>query len=151
MQSKYRRLREEAYAQGRLEFDQLVASPTFRDFVVLYIAEGYKRSRNAVRLGNSDERVVALAAGWIARLSSKRLRYELQYHADQDLDELRAFWGGVVGVDGAIIRMQRKSNSGQLSGRRWRSQHGVLTVRVNDTLLRARLQAWMDRTREGWG
>ena len=151
MQSKYRRLREEAYAQGRLEFDQLVASPTFRDFVVLYIAEGYKRSRNTVRLGNSDERVVALAAGWIARLSSKRLRYELQYHADQDLDELRAFWGGVVGVDGAIIRMQRKSNSGQLSGRRWRSQHGVLTVRVNDTLLRARLQAWMDRTREGWG
>ena len=73
MQSKYRRLREEAYAQGRLEFDQLVASPTFRDFVVLYIAEGYKRSRNTVRLGNSDERVVALAAGWIARLSSKRL------------------------------------------------------------------------------
>ena len=65
MQSKYRRLREEAYAQGRLEFDQLVASPTFRDFVVLYIAEGYKRSRNTVRLGNSDERVVPLVAGWI--------------------------------------------------------------------------------------
>ena len=119
--------------------------------MVLYIAEGYKRSRNAVRLGNSDERVVALAVGWIARLSSKRLRYELQYHADQDFDELRAFWGGVVGVDGAIIRMQRESNSGQLSRRRWRSQHGVLAVRVNDTLLRARLQAWMDGTREGWG
>jgi hypothetical protein len=151
MQAKYRRLREEAYAQGRLEFDQLLASPTFRDFVVLYIAEGYKRSPNAVRLGNSDERVVALAAGWIARLSAKRLGYELQYHADQDLDELRAFWGDVLGIDGASIRLQRKSNSGQLSGRRWRSQHGVLTVGVNDTLLRARLQAWIDCVREGWG
>lgn len=119
--------------------------------MVLYIAKGYKRSRNAVRLGNSDERVVALAAGWIARLSSKRLGYELQYHADQDLDELRAFWGEVLGIDGADIRLQRKSNSGHLTGRRWRSQHGVLTVGVNDTLLRARLQAWIDYVREGWG
>ncbi|HEX4436647.1 MAG TPA: hypothetical protein VH061_07600, partial [Solirubrobacteraceae bacterium] len=29
-------------------------------------------------------------------------------------------------------------------------QHGLLTVTVNDTLLRARLQAWMQRTRETW-
>ncbi len=44
MQAKYRRLRDEAYALGRAEFGDLAARPSFRDFVVLYIAEGYKRT-----------------------------------------------------------------------------------------------------------
>ena len=150
MQAKYRRLREEAYRRGWLEYATLILEPTFRDFVVLYIAEGFKRTRHCVWIGNSDERVVAMAAGWIARLSIKPLIYAVQYHADQDLDELRGFWGGVLGIDGAKIRMQRKSNSGQLAGRTWRSVHGVLSVGVNDTYCRARLQAWMDRVRGEW-
>jgi hypothetical protein len=56
----------------------------------------------------------------------------------------------MLGIDGGLICLQRKSNSGQLARRRWRSVHGVLSVGVGDTLLRARLQAWMDRTRKQW-
>jgi hypothetical protein len=48
------------------------------------------------------------------------------------------------------VRVLRKSNSGQLSGRVWRSRYGVLTVRTCDTQLRARVQAWMDCVRESW-
>ena len=45
MQANYLRLREEAYARGQLEYDQLAKLPTTpsRDFVALYVAEGYKR------------------------------------------------------------------------------------------------------------
>jgi hypothetical protein len=121
MQAKYRRMREDAYAQGLVEYDELVLVPTFRDFVVLYIAEGYKRCRNVASIGNSDDRVVAMSAGWLQRVSVRKLFYSLQYHADQDLDELREFWGGVLAIDGSVIRLQRKSNSGQLNGRTWRS------------------------------
>jgi hypothetical protein len=117
---------------------------------VLYIAEGYKRNRNQVQIGNSDVRVIALAAGWLGALSRKRLIYSLQHHADQDLDELRSYWGAALRIDGTIIRLQRKSNSGHLNGRSWRSVHGVLSVAACDTLLRARLQAWMDRVRQDW-
>ena len=46
MQAKYRRLREAAYAEGRASFDELARDPSFRDFVCLYLAEGYKRHRN---------------------------------------------------------------------------------------------------------
>jgi hypothetical protein len=46
MQRKYRLLREDAYAEGRREFGRLALEPTFRDFVCLYIGEGYKRNRN---------------------------------------------------------------------------------------------------------
>jgi len=150
MQAKYRRLREQAYAQGWAEFDELVSVPTFRDFVVLYIAEGYKRNRNRVALGNSDPRLVAVTARWLAALSTKRLSYALQHHADQDPARLRSHWAQVLDIDGSVIRLQRKSNSGQLRGRIWRSEFGVLTVETGDTLLRARVQAWIDRVRGDW-
>lgn len=151
MQNKWRSRREAAYKVGAAEFDELVCMPGFRDFVVLYIAEGYKRNRNRVSIGNSDERIVALAVGWLRRLTDKEPWYCVQFHADQDLDQLRKFWGWVLGVNGSAITIQRKSNSGQLTGRSWRSEHGVLTVGVNDTMLRARLQAWIDRIRADWG
>jgi transposase-like protein len=150
MRRKYRELREAAYAQGKREFEGLARLPTFSDFVCLYIAEGYKRQRNTVSLGNSDPRVVALATHWIRRFSRNPVRFFLQYHADQSVDQLTGFWGGIVGVEPAEIGLQRKSNSNQLRRRTWRSQHGVLTVRACDTLFRARLQAWMDCLQETW-
>ncbi len=92
-----------------------------------------------------------MAARWMRKLSTKRLGYALQFHADQELETLRGYWGEVLGIEGSMIRLQRKSNSGQLRGRTWRCEHGVLTVTANDTPLRARLLAWIDRVRDDWG
>jgi AcrR family transcriptional regulator len=150
MQAKYRLAREAAYAEGRATFPSLATDPSFRDFICLHLAEGSKRDRNRVQVCNSDAAVVRLCDQWLRRLSSKPRTYAIQYHADQDLVALRAFWAGALGIDGAAIRMQRKSNSNQLTGRMWRSEHGVLAVNVNDTPLYARMSAWMDCLREGW-
>jgi hypothetical protein len=150
MRRKYRLLREAAYEEGRANYAGLLREPSFRDFVILYIAEGYKRCRNTVSVANSDPAVVQVAAKWIRRLGNNQVTYWLQYHADQDLDELGSFWGDQLGVDPALIRLQRKSNSNQLAARRWRSRHGVLSVVCRDTYFRARLQAWMDYVRDDW-
>jgi hypothetical protein len=150
MQRKYRLLREAAYDDGLRTFDRLANEPGFRDFVCLYIAEGYKRSRNRVALGNSDPAVVKLADRWIRGLARRSPRYSVQYHADQEVHAVQQFWGGHLGVGPSSILLQRKSNSNQLSGRTWRSEHGVLTIAASDTLLRSRLQAWMDRLRASW-
>jgi hypothetical protein len=75
---KYRLLREEAYQEGCEAYDALCLEPTFRDFVSLYIAEGYNR------------------------------------------------------------------------GRTWRCKYGVFSVIAKDTLLRARVQAWMDLIEAEW-
>jgi len=150
MQRKYRLLREQAYRDGWERFEQLCSDPSFRDFVCLYIGEGSKRCRNRVAICNSDPAIVKLSAAQLRSLSEKRLTFSVQYHADQDLNALRRFWAELLTTRPEAIRVQRKSNSGQLAGRRWRSPHGVLTVTVQDTLLRARLQAWMDRLRAGW-
>jgi transcriptional regulator with XRE-family HTH domain len=63
MQAKYRRLREAAYEDGRAQFDELVLDASFRDFLCLYIAEGYKRSRNTVSVCNSDRWSCSATAG----------------------------------------------------------------------------------------
>ena len=73
-----------------------------------------------------------------------------KHHADQDPEQLALFWSTYLGADLRRFRHQRKSNCGQLAGRSWRSEYGVLTVTANDTLFRARLQAWMDRVKDGW-
>jgi AcrR family transcriptional regulator len=127
MQEKYRALREAACLDGLKWFDELATDPTFRDFVCMYIGEGSKRSRNRVAICNSDPAIIRLADSWLARLTAKPRRYGVQYHADQHLSELRAFWAAELGVDPGNISLQRKSNSGRLGGRNWRSAHGVLT------------------------
>ena len=71
MQRKYRLLREAAYAQGAREYDELAVDPTFRDFVCLYVAEGYKRDRNTVSICNSDPAVMQMATRWIRSLSNE--------------------------------------------------------------------------------
>jgi hypothetical protein len=150
MKDKYRKLREAAYEEGLATFDVLCRQRTFRDFVNLYIAEGHRRNRNTVSLANSDPAVIALAARWMERLSRRKLDCRLHYHADQDIDELKVFWGRLLGIDPGSIGVSAKSNSGQLTGRRWRSRHGVCTVRTNDTYFRARLEAWMDGLKGEW-
>jgi hypothetical protein len=151
MQKKYRRIREEAFARGRDEFDDLAAAdPSFRDFVALYIAEGYKRNRNRVSIANSDPAVIVFSAAWIRRFSERSLDCSLQYHADQSPKQLRGFWGERLGVEPDSIRLQRKSNSSQLAQRKWRCKHGVLSVGVGDTALRARLQGWIESIQEQW-
>jgi hypothetical protein len=150
MRRRYQAMREAAYADGRANFASLAEDPTFRDFVCMYIGEGYKRDRNVVSIGNSDPRVIVLGTRWLRALSRNKLMFSVQYHADQNLAGLLRFWGETLEIDPEAIRMQRKSNSGQLSGRVWRCKYGVCTVRTSDTLLRARLQAWMDCVQQDW-
>jgi len=147
---KHQRLRETAYSEGQASYAALSDEPGFRDFVVLYIAEGYKRCRNTVSVGNSDPAVIRAVAPWMRRFAKNPVTYWLQYHADQDIDDLRCFWGQELDIDPLLIRVQRKSNSNQLAGGKWRSRYGVLSVVCRDTYFRARLQAWMEFVRDDW-
>ena len=150
MQAKFAALREAAYQQGLSEAPALLQDLTFRDFVVLYMAEGTKRQRNVVGFVNSDAKLIHLANDWIVRLATNKMRYSLQFHVDHNEHELKQYWGGILGIQPDIIKTIRKSNSGQLKGRNFRSQYGLLSVSVGDTYLRARLQAWMDFIKAQW-
>jgi len=116
----------------------------------MYIAEGSKRQRHSVEICNSDDAVLRLATARMRRLSDKPPLFSIQHHADQDIQELRKFWSRALGTPPESIRFKRKSNSGQLDGRQWRSRYGVLSVRTHDTYFRTRLQAWIECLRSEW-
>jgi hypothetical protein len=140
-----------AYEQALRNYDELIAQPTFRDFISVYIADGYKRDRRKVALASSDPDVMRLAHRWIWRLTDKSPSLSLRCARDQSRQELRRFWGEAVGEDLRSIRADRAATDGELQCQ-WgvRPVRGVLTVAVDDGVLRARLQAWMRRTREDW-
>jgi hypothetical protein len=116
----------------------------------MYIGEGYKRNRNRVSVANSDPTVILLCDPWIRRFATNKVDYSLQYHADQDPHGLIMYWAELLNADVDHFRLQRKSNSNQLTGRTWRCRHGVLSVGVNDTQFRARVQGWIDRVKGSW-
>ncbi len=145
-----RRKREAAYKEGIKSYPDLIGEPTFRDFICMYIGEGTKKGRHNVALCNSDPAVVRLAQVWICRLSQRPVTYSVQYHADQSVRELRLFWSECLSIDPKAVALQRKSNSGRLASRNWRSAHGVLTVRTSDTYFKCRLAAWIDLLKAEW-
>ncbi len=106
---KHRLMREDAYWEGRNTFAGLAKDSTFRDFVNLYIAEGYKRNRNRVAICNSDPGLMRLAHRWMRTLATNKLRYAVQCHRDQDPEYLQRFWAfAFPGVDPAQIHLQPK-------------------------------------------
>lgn len=139
-----------AYEAALHSYDDLALQPTFRDFVCVYIAEGYKRDRRKVALANADPDVMRLTHRWIWRLTDKSPSLSVGYARDQSRKELQRFWSEAVGEELRSIRARRVSEQ-QLS-HAWgaRPLHGVLTLAVDDAVLRARMQAWMRRTREEW-
>ncbi len=148
-----RPLDECAYAEALRSYDDLIAQPTFADFVCIYIVEGYKRDRRRVALANADPAVMRVANRWIWRLTDKSPSLSLRCQPDQSVSELRRYWSETVGEDAAAIHARRaREGKEELLLHQWSPLpvHGVLTVTVDDTLLRARLQAWMRRMREGW-
>ena len=141
---------EAAYEDALRCFDDLAAEPTFRDFVCLYIVRGCARERAKVSLSDSDPAVIRLVNRWMLRLSDMSPLLSLRYEPGQNLTELRRFWGGIVGVEARAIRVHDAADRAGAHEPERRSRHGVLTVTVEDAQLRARLQAWIYKTRASW-
>ena len=142
--------RQAAYNAALATAEQDLQDQGLRDFVVTYLGEGYRRSRNTVAVANSNPALVALSNRFIKAHTQRKVSYHLQYHEDNDVEALQRFWAAHLGVAPENIGLQRKSNSGSLSGRKWRSVQGVLTIRTHDTYFRSELQAWMDYVQAQW-
>jgi len=152
MKEKYQRLRDEAYTIGLQEAPELLNNPEYRDFVAMYIGEGYKKTVNEVAIANSDPNIMLMTQHFIHKLANpdNTIFYDIQIHIEQDETALKAFWGKFLNIDPAEIKTSRVSTMDQSSGRKFNSTYGVLTIRVGDTYFRQRLEAWMDYLKKLW-
>lgn len=151
MQAKYAAIRQAAYDDVYSQAADLLQDRDLRDFVVLYLAEGYRKDRNSVSFGNSNPTMIQFAHSCMRRLATNpHFDYSFQFHADQDPEALKQFWASCLSISPDAIKPIPKTNSGHLKGRRFACEYGVFQVRVGDTTFRARLQALMDAVQEQW-
>ncbi len=139
-----------AYEQGLRSFDELAAEPTFRDFLCIYALAGHKRDRMLVSLTDGDPAVMRLVNRWLWRLTDRSPALSVRCAPNQSVGESRSFWAEVIGAQPEVIDVRRARGGGAARGPSAAALHGMLTISVEDRLLRARLQAWMCRMRESW-
>jgi hypothetical protein len=144
--------RQASYDEAWEQAPELFENDNFREFICMYIGEGSKKARNKVSIVNSDLAVIVLSHFWILKLSNpeNNMYYGVQIHKDHDEETIKIYWATALGIEAEIIHMMRKSNSGELSGRKFRSQWGLLTIQANDTYFMSKMQAWMDYRRKEW-
>ena len=140
--------RQNAYNQGLEEYPALSKTPFFRDFVLIYICEGYKRNRNSVSVINTDPQLIKMTFNIMKSLTTKRPGFQLQLHLDNDPEEAIAFWGTLLDINPLEIKIYtRKTN---MTNRVGRLSHGIFCFRYNDTFFRIRIQAWIDCIKKEW-
>jgi AcrR family transcriptional regulator len=150
-QVKYAAQRQSAYDATRAKATEILTDQRIRDFVVLYLAEEFRKDRNRVCFSNSNPQMSSFAHSCMKRLATNpRCYYSFQYHADQDPEDLRRFWAAQLGIQPTIIKPIPKTNSGHLKGRRFNCQYGVFQIQIGDTRFRSQLQALMDAVQEQW-
>ena len=151
MQAKYRRLREAAYEQGQAEYDEL--APACRRSATSWCFTS-RRGTSEIETGSASGTPTRGWSRWrpVGYVVSRRSRSATPSSTTR-IRTSRSF--GRSGAHGSkstdrIFDYSGSPTAGSFEGRTWRSEHGVLTVCVNDTALRARLQAWIDLVRDDW-
>lgn len=143
-----RAARDAAYDDALSAYDDLLAQPTFRDFVCVYIARGRTHDAATVELSGSDPAVMRLVKRWLWRLSERSPSLSVAYLPEQTIADVRRYWGEAVDADARTIHVRDMSCGAPSRGAH--APYGALTVTVDDALLSARMQAWMRRTHESW-
>jgi hypothetical protein len=150
MQDKYAKRRAEAYSEWYSNADNILSDINNRDFALLYLTEGYRKCRNHVNICNSNPAIIAFSFKWLQKHTSKKPHISVRLHPDSDVDEVSGYWAKLLGVPVESIHSTRKSNSGRMAHRNWRSKYCVLSITFCDTCLRSKIQALMDRVQENW-
>jgi len=150
MQRKYASLRKQAYDSWGTRADELLSDIDNRDFALLYMTEGYRKTRNIVSICNSNPSIVSFSYRWLQRHTTKAPRFIVRLHPDSDAEEVTRYWGRTLKINPKNIHATRKSNSGRMAHRNWRSKYCVFTVAYADTYLRSKIQALMDHIQSKW-
>lgn len=149
MQEKYRLIREQAYQDGLSLFESRRDDRRFRDFLVIYLCEGYKRSRNMIGITNGDPAIIDICYPVVKSfLNVSKISFSLQIHHDDNETKIIDFWATRLGVSHSEIKTYLRKEKKTI--RKGKLEYGILTFRVGDTKLRAKLQACLDQMKEQW-
>lgn len=101
----------------------------------LYWGEGTKANKGAIRLGNSDPKLIKVFINFLITFFSIRkedLKFGLQIFSDIDPSEALDFWTKALKIDKSQFQKPVVTISGSLGTYRKKSQYGVVTVHYNN-------------------
>jgi hypothetical protein len=107
--------------------------------VGLYWGEGNKANRNAVRLGNSDPRLLNIYILFLTELcgvSKDALKFDLQVFTDITITTALKYWRKTLNVKEEQFFKPRVTISGSIGTYKKRSMYGVVTIYFGNTKLR---------------
>jgi hypothetical protein len=109
---------------------------------MLYLGEGFKKTRSHIGLGNSNYKIVALFVNYlrsIYNVKNAKLRCYLHLRMDQNPEIEADYWSNKVGIPRIYFRkpqFDRRSVS-----KTWADYHGVCSVYCYDAKIEKRLAA----------
>ena len=105
----------------------------------LYWGEGNKANKNAVRLGNTDARLIIVFMQFLEQIysvSRNDMKFGLQIFSDMDYDKALVYWLDILGVSKSQFYKVTVTISGKIGNYRNKNTNGVLTVYYHNTKLR---------------
>jgi len=147
---KWELIRNDWYQTMYKNATEVLENRIIRDFIVMYMAEGYKRNRNAVGVCNSDPKIIAFCCKALRILSDHPFYCEVTSYPDLETEKLKHFWGNITGLPLEEIRIYLKQAAGNLKGRNHRLEYGTAAIRMGNTKLKMEINALIDYTKETW-
>jgi len=116
--------------------------------VGLYWGEGNKKNKHAVRLGNSDPRLIRAFLNYLIKIwgiRKEKLRFGLQIFTDINADESLRYWVKELNVPKSAFQKVVVTISGKIGTYREKSKYGVVTLYFNNKKLRDLICKSIDR------
>lgn len=148
MVEKYQIARLQAWNDGWDSFEKNIKQPYFKDFLIIYLCEGYKRDRNMVQVTNADPSIIQVCYPFVKTWTKNKINYFVQIHHDDDAKEIVNYWSSLLNITPSLIKTHLRAE--KKTNRKGKLPHGIFTFRVGDTYLKCKLDAWISRLKEGW-
>jgi transcriptional regulator with XRE-family HTH domain len=106
MRAKRARLEQEVYTQQKKVFAHISEGSLFIAGLMLYVAEGDKKSSADIAFTNTDPMLVSFFAWWIVRflkLPKEKLRIQLHLYENMDVKAEELFWRKQLGLTQAQL------------------------------------------------
>lgn len=153
MQENYALKREEAYNKAKETVELDLKDNLLRDFVNIYIGEGTKKGKCSISIVNSDPKIILLSLFIMKKFflkEDKKINLEVRYYKENNNElELLEYWRNLVN-DESVKFTTYLQPTVKAEGHNNSNQYGLVTLKINDSYAKEKLNAYMDYVKEEW-
>lgn len=106
-------------------------------FLGLYWGEGFKES-NHLGMTNGDPTLIKFVLDYLRSMTESRITITIRYYPDNNIKDLKELWSDLTSQ-----HVKMKPVTDKRSGKKKKLKYGIAVIQVNDWILRAKVNAWL--------